>query len=97
MLDVTGNTVNVTGFANRRRAAEELAKIESLGEAGVNAVLMWVNSINKLRIGYPNYYADTAAFLEALDFSLAKGNLQRINSELRKVSMRDATMRWLAS
>ncbi|HXR38497.1 MAG TPA: hypothetical protein VN776_05370 [Terracidiphilus sp.] len=75
---VSGKTINVTGFADRTKASEELAKIEASGDSQVDAVLVWVSSINNLKNAYPNYYADTAAFLDALEFSLARGNLQRI-------------------
>jgi len=78
VLDVTGKTINVTGFVNRKKASDELAKIETNSESKVDAVLVWVNSINQLKSAYPNYYADTAAFLDALEFSLAKGNLHRL-------------------
>ena len=84
VLDVEGKTIIVTGFSDRRKAAKELSQIERDGAAQVDAVLVWVNSIHKLKSAYPNYYADTAAFLDALEFSLAKGNLQRIVRDSRK-------------
>jgi len=84
VLDVEGKTIKVTGFSDRRKAAKELSQIERDGAAQVDAVLVWVNSIHKLKSAYPNYYADTAAFLDALEFSLAKGNLQRIVRDSRK-------------
>jgi len=83
VLDITGKTIKVTGFTSRKKASEELAEIETKGNKEIDAVLVWVNSINALKSAYPNYYADTAAFLEALDFSLAKGNLQRLRNEAR--------------
>jgi hypothetical protein len=88
VLDVSGKTIKVTGFVDRKRASDELAKIETSGDSEIDAVLVWVNSINELKNAYPNYYADTAAFLDALDFSLAKGNLSGIlqKNRLPKVS-----------
>jgi hypothetical protein len=83
VLDVDGKTIEVTGFTDRKKAAEQLAKIETSGSR-LDAVLVWVNSINKLKSAYPNYYADTAAFLNALEFSLGKGNLQRISREAKQ-------------
>jgi hypothetical protein len=84
VLDVSGKTINVTGFKSRKKASDELAKIETISDSQTDAVLVWVNSIDELRSAYPNYYADTAAFLKALEFSLAKGNLHRIASEPKK-------------
>jgi len=75
VLDVMGNTMSATGFTDRKKAAEAVASIEAaprLPKAPpLDAVLVWVNSINELRAAYPNYYADTAAFVEALDFALS--------------------------
>jgi hypothetical protein len=85
VLDVEGKTVKVTGFADRKKAARELSKIERDTDSPVDAVLVWVNSITKLKSAYPNYYADTAAFIDALDFSLAKGNLQRVARETKPI------------
>ncbi|MDR3576415.1 MAG: RelA/SpoT domain-containing protein [Anaerolineaceae bacterium] len=84
VLDISGKTINVTGFADRKKASDELARIETSGDSQIDAVLVWVNSINQLKSAYPNYYADTAAFLEALEFSLARGNLQRMAKDLQK-------------
>lgn len=69
-----GNTIRATGFTDRGKAATALATIEAaprMPEASpVDAVLVWVDSINALRAAYPNYYADTAAFIQALDVAL---------------------------
>jgi hypothetical protein len=81
VLDVSGKTIKVTGFSSRKKASDAIAEIERTGNREIDAVLVWVNSINELRSAYPNYYADTAAFLEALEFSLAKGTLQRLARE----------------
>lgn len=71
VLDVSGNTIKVIGYSDRRKAAEAVAEVEkSQPVTGVDAVLVWVNSIRKLRKAYPNYYADTTAFLEALTIAL---------------------------
>lgn len=83
VLDIEGKTIKVTGFTDRKKAGKELSAIERDTAAQVDAVLVWVSSINKLKSAYPNYYADTAAFLSALDFSLGRGNLQRIRNETK--------------
>lgn len=71
ILDVSGNTIKVIGYTNRQKAAEAVAEIEkSQPETQLDAVLVWVNSVKKLRKAYPNYYADTTAFLEALNTAL---------------------------
>lgn len=72
-LDVSGNTIKVTGYTDRKEAAEAVAALETTPESGVDAVLVWVNSIKGLRRAYPNYYADTTAFLEALSIALKNG------------------------
>lgn len=70
VLDVTANTISVTGYADRPKAADALAQIEqSSRSTGLDAVLVWVGSIRYLRRAYPNYYADTRAFLKALNIA----------------------------
>jgi hypothetical protein len=36
----------------------------------LDAVLVWVNSARDLKAAYPNYYADTGAFIKALNQAL---------------------------
>ena len=72
VLDVSANTIEVTGYSDRPKASEAVAKIEQSKRGDIDAVLVWVNSIQKLRVAYPNYYADTGKFLDALDFALRK-------------------------
>ena len=70
VLDVSANTIKVTGFSDRKKASTAVAAIEKSREDRLDAVLVWVRSIKDLRSAYPNYYADTAAFLEALGVAL---------------------------
>lgn len=72
VLDVNKNTIRVTGYNDRQKAATALAKIERyFGAMGAfDAVLVWVPSARHLRAAYPNYYADTGEFLNALDQAL---------------------------
>jgi hypothetical protein len=61
----------VTGYVDRTKASEAVAAIEKAAPAGkLDAVLVWVRSIQDLRRAYPNYYADTTEFLKALDAAL---------------------------
>jgi putative GTP pyrophosphokinase len=70
VLNTTENTIAVKGFQNRREAGDAIAEIEQSKRTDLDAVLVWVNSIKNLRAAYPNYYADTTAFLEALTVAL---------------------------
>lgn len=70
VLNITENTIAVRGFQNRRAAGEAIAEMEQSKRTDLDAVLVWVNSIKNLRAAYPNYYADTTAFLEALTVAL---------------------------
>ncbi len=68
VLDTTDNTIRVTGFSGRDEANDAVAAIERGAEAGnLDAVLVGVESARNLKSAFPNYYADTHAFLEALE------------------------------
>ncbi|MHB8608689.1 MAG: hypothetical protein ACYDCG_10350 [Candidatus Acidiferrales bacterium] len=69
-LDTTKNTIAVTGYPNREKASQAVAEIEKSKRTDLDAVLVWVNSIKRLRAAYPNYYADATVFLEALNVVL---------------------------
>jgi hypothetical protein len=70
LLDLQRNTVKVRGYSNRREASKVIAEIEQSKNDNLDAVLVWVRSISDLRAAYPNYYADTREFIEALDYAL---------------------------
>src|SRR6185436_19970719 len=70
VLNTRANTVKVTGYASRREASQAIAKIEQSKQEELDAVLVWVRSVSDLRAAYPNYYADTREFIEALDSAL---------------------------
>jgi len=72
VLDTTKNTINVTGYATTAEASQKIAEIERLRRKDLDAVLVYVASINQLQVAYPNYYADTGEFLNALDVALAR-------------------------
>jgi len=85
VLDLSSNTIKVTGYADRRKASEAINLIEqSQPQAQLDAVLVWVRSIRELQSAYPNYYADTRAFLEALRIALrSKGNGRTLRAGVR--------------
>jgi hypothetical protein len=70
ILDTQANTIKVRGYASRREASQQIAGIEQAKRPELDAVLVWVPSVNDLRAAYPNYYADTRGFLGALDDAL---------------------------
>jgi len=70
-LDTTKNTIAVTGYPNREQASQAVSEIEKSKRADLDAVLVWVKSVKELRAAYPNYYADTKEFINALDAALA--------------------------
>jgi hypothetical protein len=71
VLDTSVNTIRVTGYADRTEATDTIAALEKSGKIGqLDAVLVWVKSAKSLKSAYPNYYADTHAFTEALEAAL---------------------------
>jgi hypothetical protein len=70
VLDTKQNTIKVTGYSSRQHATEAIAEAEQLKRRELDAVLVWVQSISDLRAAYPNYYADTREFIEALDHAI---------------------------
>lgn len=72
VLDIEKNTIQVTGFADRRQASKEISNIEPSSRKNLDAVLVSVSSIKQLRAAYPNYYADTREFLSALSTALER-------------------------
>jgi hypothetical protein len=72
VLNTTDNTINVTGYENRREASRKVSEIEKLKSEDLDAVLVWVPSIRDLRTAYPNYYADTGEFIKALNLAVGR-------------------------
>ncbi len=71
VLDISGNTIKATGYSTGKEASDAVAAIETLPNSEqLDAVVVWVNSARGLRRAYPNYYADTTAFLGALSTAL---------------------------
>jgi len=69
-LDTAKNTIAVTGYQNREEADNAVSELEKAKRPEIDAVLVWVTSVKELRSAYPNYYADTTAFLDALGVAL---------------------------
>jgi len=70
VLNVTDTTIKVTGFSDRSEAANAINDIEQQKREDLDAVLVWVGSVRDLKVAYPNYYADTGAFISALNQAL---------------------------
>jgi len=67
-----------------RQAQDEFLKRETEATPGVQSVLVSVDSMDKIREAYPNYFADTRAFLAVLDEVLAASNLKSPGRKTRK-------------
>ena len=90
VLDVDADTIQTTGFSDARKTLQAVAIIETSQEAAhLDAVLVGVNSIKSLRTAYPNYYADTAAFVKALNHALRKPVRSRKNKRKQKTNGQD--------
>lgn len=72
-LDTEANTMKVTGYDDRQKASEALTQLEQRKSANLDSVLVWLPSARDLRKAYPNYYADTREFIDALDAALKVG------------------------
>lgn len=67
-LDTKEETLTVTNFEDRAVAADQYDSLERAieGDPNKDAVLVTVESIASLRSAYPNYFADTSAFLKSV-------------------------------
>ena len=70
VLNVTDTTIKVTGFTTPTKAAKALNEIEQTKREDLDAVLVWVDDVRDLKAAYPNYYADTGEFINALNQAL---------------------------
>jgi len=75
-LDIVGEKLNITGYTKGReeKAISDYAKAErrNQGKKEYDVVLVGVDTSNKLRKAYPNYFADTREFLENLKIIINK-------------------------
>ncbi len=72
VLDTAKNTISVKGYERRSAASKRVAEIEQSKNGDLDAVLVFVDSWKELPKAYPNYYADTGEFLNALDVALKR-------------------------
>lgn len=67
-LDIGARRIKIDSFAKSESEAAadrySLVEKENLGKADVQTVLVSVDSLEALRLAYPNYYLDTSAFVE---------------------------------
>lgn len=69
LLDVNKQSIQIKHFRNEelKEATEEYIKLEQTHqEENVDIVLIEAKSIQELKKGYPNYFADSTAFIEQL-------------------------------
>jgi hypothetical protein len=75
LLDTDANTMQVKGFSDEliARASDEyvMAEQEIKNKPTSQAVLVSVQSVQALRGAFPNYFADTQAFVEAVRRAVA--------------------------
>jgi hypothetical protein len=75
LLDTEANTMQVKGFSDEliARASDEYvaAEQEIKNRPTSQAVLVSVQSVQGLRGAFPNYFADTKAFVEAVRRAIA--------------------------
>jgi hypothetical protein len=85
VLDVTADTIQSTGFTDAKKAVASVSEIETSPDAShLDAVLVSVNSIQSLRTAYPNYYADTRAFIAALNKTLRMDEKKKKKKKRKK-------------
>jgi putative GTP pyrophosphokinase len=66
--------VNVTAYGkgHEQKAAEQRVHLEkdARTKIGIQVALVAVQSVDTLRVAYPNYFSDTQRFLKELDIAL---------------------------
>jgi hypothetical protein len=79
-VDPVGRRVNYVAYPRERmrEAQDEYLKLEQDAESRVQSVLVSVDSMDKIREAYPNYFADTTAFLAVLDEVMSPKELPRL-------------------
>ncbi len=75
LLDAEAKTTSVIGYTQQDapKTDEEYLRIEKQFKGSESQQVVWVSaeSIEALRIGYPNFYLDTRAFLAAMNQAIA--------------------------
>jgi hypothetical protein len=65
-VDTERRTIRLVGYTDMKEAQDAYLRREKELKAGEQAVLVSVDSFDAVRAAYPNYYADTSVFLDAL-------------------------------
>ena len=73
-LDTTERVLKVESYKNQLVATEAYNALEraAAGAPDLDVVLVRMESLEALRTAYPNYFADTTVFVEALDDAMAR-------------------------
>jgi hypothetical protein len=71
-LDPTAMRMNIIGYRQNElaRATKDYLDVEKSMNPGSDAVLVSVESMASLRRAYPNYFLDTARFVDAVDHAI---------------------------
>lgn len=64
--------LGISVFETLAQGEEHLATIESLDDENIDAVLVSVNKVGQIQSAYPNYFANTTAFLGFVDMQLGR-------------------------
>jgi hypothetical protein len=74
-LDTIERVLRVNEYNNALVAVDAYNALERATEEslGLDVVLVRVESLDALRSAYPNYFADTSVFVDALEDALARG------------------------
>lgn len=76
LLDVGKRTTEVVGYAKGElpKSEEELLKMEKAVKHNPGQQVVWVraDSIDALRLAYPNFYLNTEAFIEEMKLAMAE-------------------------
>jgi len=71
-LDAAAGQLRLRTYANPAAAAVAYDAIESAAEPSVDVVLVRAESADALRRAYPNYFADSTAFIAAVEDAIAR-------------------------
>lgn len=62
--------LGVSVFETQMEAESHLAQIEALDDENVDAVLISISKVGQIQSAYPNYFANTTAFLDFVDMQV---------------------------
>jgi ppGpp synthetase/RelA/SpoT-type nucleotidyltranferase len=70
VVDTVGRTIRLVGYRDMKEAQDAYLRREKELKPDEQAVLVSVDSLDAVRAAYPNYYADTTVFLDALNLAV---------------------------